>query len=296
MAEAPTKDGFYGRVETGEAPVEFAETPALYTNVLCAVDGSPGGFSAVEQAARLTGPGGHITLLAVTSFRSAGASRSPAIGPLRAKEILDGAQQIAEDASVRTTVEVDPAAPPAEVILDWASDYDLLAMGAPTTPWPAAMFAGGPTAGAVSALFTPLLAARPLSGTDTWGGGPILVASDGLDGSDRLVELAARLGRAQDADVHLLHAASHRSHRRSDRIAEQGRALERALGASSSVRIESGSARVAIAEAARDVNAHLIVMSSRRLHGARAIGSVSRRIVHKADSSVLLVPPDHLRA
>ena len=116
----------------------------------------------------------------------------------------------------------------------------------------------------------------------------------GSKGSDRLVELAAQLGREQDADVHLLHASSHHSHRRSDRIAEQGRALERAFGASSGVRIASGSARVAIAEAAREIQAHLIVMSSRRLHGPRAIGSVSRRIVHKADSSVLLVPPDQL--
>jgi nucleotide-binding universal stress UspA family protein len=287
MAESSVADSSQRHVAAGEAP-------ALYQNVLCAVDGSPGGFSAVQQAARLTGSDGHITLLAVTSYRSAGASRSPEIGPLQAKEILDRAQQIAEDASVRTTVEVDPAAPPGEVILEWASDYDLLAMGAPTTPWPAAMFGGGPTASAAGTLFTPLLAARPPASSDTWGEGPILVASDGLEGSDRLVELAARLGRSQNAHVHLLHAASHGSRRRSDRVAEQGRSLESKLGASSSVRIEPGSARVAIAEAARDVNAHLIVMSSRRLHGPRAIGSVSRRIVHKAESSVLLVPPDHL--
>ncbi len=297
MADVLFSDSSDPPTGSRESGVGLTESAPLFTDVLCAVDGSPGGFSAVEQAARLTGPGGHITLLAVTSFRSAGASRSPAIGPLRAKEILDQAQRIAADASVRTTVAVDPAAPPAEVILEWAAEHDLLAMGAPSTPWPAGMFGGGPTASAVGTLSTPLLAARPLSSpesADTWGEGPILVASDGLDGSDRLVELAARLGRAQDADVHLLHATAHGSRRRSDRIAEQGRALERTLGASSSVRIESGSARVAIAEAARDVSAHLIVMSSRRLHGPRAIGSVSRRIVHRADSSVLLVPPDHL--
>src|SRR5665811_1285314 len=102
------------------------------------------------------------------------------------------------------TIEVVPVAPPAEVILEWAAEHDLLAMGAPSTPWPAGMFAGGPTASAVSALHTPLLAARPLPGADTWGEGPILVASDGLEGSDRLVELGAQLGRAQDVDVHLL--------------------------------------------------------------------------------------------
>jgi nucleotide-binding universal stress UspA family protein len=296
MAETSATDVSRNTPPSGDPAVEAAEPAALFTDVLCAIDGSPGGFAAVEQAARLTGPEGHITLLLVTSFRSAGATRSPEIGPLLAKEILDRAVAIAERASVRTTVEVDPAAPPAEVILEWAAEHDLLAMGAPSTPWPAGMFAGGPTASAVDALRTPLLAARPLSSEGTWGDGAILVASDGLDGSEQLVELAARLGNAQDADVHLLHAATLRSRGRHERIAEQGRALELALSGSSSVRIESGSARTAIAEVARDVQAHLIVMSSRRRHGPRAIGSVSRHTVHKADSSVLLVPPDHLHA
>jgi nucleotide-binding universal stress UspA family protein len=294
MAETTATDVSSDAIRSGDRATGTAEAAPLFTDVLCAIDGSPGGFAAVEQAARLTGPGGRITLLLVTSFRSAGASRSPEIGPLRAKEILDRAGAIAEQASVRTTIEVDPAAPPAEVILEWAAEHDLLAMGAPSTPWPAGIFAGGPTASAVDTLRTPLLAARPLSSDGTWGEGAILVASDGLDGSEQLVELAARLGKAQDADVHLLHATTLRSHKRRERIAEQGRTLELALGGSSSVRIESGSARAAIAQAAHDVQAHLIVMSSRRLHGPRAIGSVSRHTVHKAESSVLLIPPSHL--
>jgi nucleotide-binding universal stress UspA family protein len=294
MAETSATDVSRKATQSAAPADGDAETAALFTDALCAIDGSPGGFAAVEQAARLTGPGGHITLLVVTSFRSAGASRSPEIGPLRAKEILDRAEAIAEQASVRTTIEVDPAAPPAEVILEWAGEHDLLAMGAPSTPWPAGLFAGGPTASAVDALRTPLLAARPPASEQTWGEGAILVASDGLDGSEQLVELAARLGKAQAAAVHLLHATTLRSHRRRERIAEQGRVLEQALGGASSVRIESGSARAAIAQAARDVQAHLIVMSSRRLHGPRAIGSVSRHTVHKADSSVLLIPPNHL--
>jgi nucleotide-binding universal stress UspA family protein len=261
----------------------------LFNDVLCAVDGSPGGYSAVEQAAQLAGPDGQITLLAVTSFRSAGASRSPAIGPLRAKEIIDRAMQIADDVGVPTTVAVDPAAPPAEVILEWAAEHDLLAMGAPTTPWPAALFGGGPTASAVATLDTPLLAARPLpAGT----AGPIVVASDGLPGSDRLVEWAAELARAQQAELHLLHAEGRVSHRRRHRIASQRETLERSLGDSSSFRIEAGAARSVIAEGARDAQARLIVMGSRRLHGPRAIGSVSRRVVHHAESSVLLIPPD----
>jgi nucleotide-binding universal stress UspA family protein len=280
--------------ETHQAE-ETGASPAVFTNVLCAVDGSPGGYAAVEQAAALTGPDGHMTLLAVTSFRSAGAARSPAIAPVRMKEILDRAVQITEDACVSTSVEVDPAAPPAEVILEWAAEHDLLAMGAPTTPWPAGMFGGGPTAAAVGSLVTPLLAARSFPIVDA-SRGPILVASDGLEGSDQLVEFAARLARSRGASVQLVHAGGHRSRKRRDRIAEQTRALERAFGDSSNATIESGSARTVIADTARTLDAHLVVMSSRRLHGLIAIGSVSRHVVHKAACSVLLVPHEHLHA
>jgi nucleotide-binding universal stress UspA family protein len=274
---------------------ETGASPAVFTDVLCAVDGSPGGYAAVAQAAALTGPDGHMTLLAVTSFRSAGAARSPAIGPLRMKEILDRAVQITEDACVSTSVEVDPASPPAEVIIEWAAEHDLLAMGAPTTPWPAGMFGGGPTAAAVGSLVTPLLAARSLASADA-SRGPILVASDGLEGSDQLVEFAARLGRSRGASVQLVHAGGHRSRKRRERIAEQTRALERAFGDSSSATIESGSARTVIADIARALDAHLVVMSPRRLHGPIAIGSVSRHVVHKAACSVLLVPHERLQA
>lgn len=280
--------------ETHQAEATGA-SPAVFTDILCAVDGSPGGYAAVEQAAALTGPDGHVTLLAVTSFRSAGAARSPAIAPVRMKEILDRAVQITEDACVSTSVEVDPAAPPAEVILEWAAEHDLLAMGAPTTPWPAGLFGGGPTAAAVGSLVTPLLAARSFPSADA-SRGPILVASDGLEGSDQLVEFAARLARSRGVSVQLVHAGGHRSRKRRDRIAEQTRALEGAFGDSSNATIESGSARTVIADTARALDAHLVVMSSRRLHGPIAIGSVSRHVVHKAGCSVLLVPHEHLQA
>lgn len=281
--------------ETHQAE-ETGASPAVFTDVLCAVDGSPGGYAAVEQAAALTGPDGHMTLLAVTSFRSAGAARSPAIGPLRMKEILDRAVQITEDACVSTSVEVDPASPPAEVIIEWAAEHDLLAMGAPTTPWPAGMFGGGPTAAAVGSLVTPLLAARSFPSAADASRGPILVASDGLEGSGQLVEFAARLGRSRGASVQLVHAGAHRSRKRRERIAEQTRALERAFGGSSNATISSGSARTVIADTARALDAHLVVMSSRRLHGPIAIGSVSRHVVHKAACSVLLVPHERLQA
>ncbi len=72
------------------------------------------------------------------------------------------------------------------------------------------MIGGGPMAAAVGSLTTPLLAVRSLPDIDA-DRGPILVASDGLEGSDRLVQFATRLSRSRGASVHLLHVASNRS-------------------------------------------------------------------------------------
>jgi nucleotide-binding universal stress UspA family protein len=264
----------------------------MFADVLCAVDGTPESLAAVEQAAILAGPNGHLTLLAVTSFRSEGAHRSPAIGPARAKRILDRAVEIAHEAQVPSTVEVDPATPPSEVILDWAAERDLLAIGAPATSWFGGMFMGGVAAAAEDSFTMPLLVARSISKA-RHSGRRILVASDGLDGSDELVELAGRLARRQGAEVILLHATGPGSSARRQRIDEQARRLQLAVDGAE-VRLQAGSARTVIVEVAAAVEASLVVMSSRRLKGLRAIGSVSRRVVHQGHCPVLLVPPERL--
>src|SRR5271165_7398082 len=173
---------------------------AAFADILCAVDGSPESFAAVEQAAGLAGRGGHLTLLEVTSYDFQGANRGPAVGPLQAKRTLDRAAELAREAGVSATVEVDPESPPAQVVLDWAAERDLLAIGAPTTSWFRGMFTSGVAVSAEGSFSTPLLIARLAREVPT-ADRHILVASDGQEGSDQLVELAAGLARAQGADV-----------------------------------------------------------------------------------------------
>src|SRR5437870_11327683 len=131
--------------ETESIQTEGRATTAdqSFANILCAISGREGGFAAVEQAATLTGTQGHLTFLAVTSFRSGGAHRGPAIGPARAAGILERAEAIAREAGVPYTSEVDPGTPPARVILDWSARYDLLAIGAPASSWPARLLSVG---------------------------------------------------------------------------------------------------------------------------------------------------------
>jgi nucleotide-binding universal stress UspA family protein len=265
----------------------------VFASILCAVDGTRGSSAAVKQAATLAGPRGHLTLLAVTAVTGSGAYRSAAISPARAKRLLDHAAGIADEAGVPSTLVVDPASPPSQVILDRAAHHDLLAMGAPATSWLGGMFIGGVAVAALGSFTTPLLAARS---TPTGHDFPnsIAVASDGLDGSDHLVDLAARLAHPRGANVTLVHVLEDESRARPRRIDEQARRLELAVPGRIELRVQAGAARAVIVEVAKSVNASLVVMGSRRLDGLRALGSVSRRVVHEVYCSVLLLPPEHL--
>jgi nucleotide-binding universal stress UspA family protein len=55
------------------------------------------------------------------------------------------------------------------------------------------------------------------------------------------------------------------------------------------MRIEQGSPHRRIVEVANGVGASLIVIGSRGRSGLAALGSVSERVVHHADCSVLIV-------
>jgi nucleotide-binding universal stress UspA family protein len=281
-----SQDGMAGAAGAGSA-AEFAD-------ILCAVDGKQGGFLAVEQAAALAGAQGHLTLLVVTSFRNEGEYRSPAIGPAEATHILERATGIAREAGVPATVEADPATPPAQVILDWSARHNLLALGAPATSWLAGMFIASVGDTTLGSFITPMLVARAAP-AEGHVGDRVVVATDGREGSDQLVDLGQRLAQARGASTMLLHATGYESHARRERVEEQGRRLELTAPGMSEVRVERGHAHDVIVAAAESVGASLVVMGSRRLDGLRAIGSVSRRVVHEAQCSVLIVPPEHLR-
>jgi nucleotide-binding universal stress UspA family protein len=273
------------------AAVALLDDQQLFADVLCAVDGTPESLLAVEQAAWLAGPGAHLTVLVVTAHRHEADRRSPAIGPAATKRILDSAAERAERAGAHVALEVDPAGPPAQVVLEWAAGRSMLAIGAPSTSWFSGLFSGGVAVHAESTLPTPMLIARATAPRD--GERPrMLLASDGMAGSDELVDLGGRLARAREAHVTLLHAAGGHLAARSRRLDAQHARLEQVLPWGAEVRVQHGAARTVIVECAGELHTALIVMSSRRLHGVRAVGSVSRRVVHQGHCSVLLVPPE----
>jgi nucleotide-binding universal stress UspA family protein len=278
----------------GSAPAhEGSDTrgsASVFTNILCAVDGTRASTAAVEMAAALAGPDGHLTLLAVTAESGSGANRTAAISPGRVDLVLSNAKRIANDAGVPSSTVVDPGGPPVEVIIERAFGHDLLAMGAPATSWLAGMLIGGVATTALSKFTTPVLFARR-SSTGSLRGRQILVASDGEEGSDQIVDLAGRLGQSQGAQVTLVNALGDESKMNPRAIQAQARALQLALANAGEPRIEPGKARDVILDAAKHTEAALVVLGSRRLHGLHAFGTVSRRVVHDAQCSVLVIPP-----
>ncbi|HEV2980356.1 MAG TPA: universal stress protein [Solirubrobacteraceae bacterium] len=283
-------------IQSRAVPVGAA---AMFPDVLCAIDGKEGGFNAVEHSAALAAPQGRLTFLAVTSYRSGGAHRPPAIGPLAAAGILERAEGIARDAGLPWESEVDPGSPPARVILDWSARYDLLALGAPASSWPSRMLSVGVGNKALEAFTTSLLVARPLEGDERFGD-RIVVASDATESSHGLVDFTARLAKTLGSHVTLVHALGRESPIKRGRPREQERTLQeqeqrlertQPSGTSEAI-LEQGRTADVIKSAAAAAHASLVVMGSRSADSMRAMGRVSRRVAHQARCSVLLVPPD----
>ncbi len=272
-----------------EQSPENDSAPAVFTNILCAVDGTRASTAAVRMAVCLAGPTGRLTLLAVTAQSGAGRYATAAISPGRVTQVLNRAKRLAEAAGVPTTTIADPGGPPVKIILARASGHDLLAIGAPATSWIGGMLISGVAAASLSLLTTPALFVRA-SFTGSLGGREILVASDGQDGSDEIVELAGRLGLSQHAPVTLIHALGPESRARPHRIEAQARTLALMLPGGADTHVEPGKAGQVILAAAKRSKPAITVIGSRGLGGVLALGSVSRRVVHGAPCAVLLVP------
>src|SRR5471032_3028294 len=95
--------------------------PAVFTNILCAVDGTRASTAAVRMAVCLAGPTGRLTLLAVTAQSGSGRYATAAISPGRVTQVLNRAKRLAEVAGVATATIADPGGPPVKIILERAS-------------------------------------------------------------------------------------------------------------------------------------------------------------------------------
>jgi nucleotide-binding universal stress UspA family protein len=142
---------------------------------------------------------------------------------------------------------------------------------------------GGAATTAAHALPASLLIARRAPAHDRFGE-HIMVASDGLERSDDLVDFAAGLAQEHDSSLTLLHVIHGESSHHPTRIAAQVRRVTGALGERARVRIEPGRASGLIVKTAAAERCSLIIVSSRRVGGIRALGSVSERESRRRES------------
>lgn len=251
----------------------------IFGKILCGVDSRPEGVEALLQANRLREPGGSVdvvTALELASAAEAGWGASVAANQLEleAQGAADAARVAVPDARCRV---VQGRAD--QVLLAEAESVGatLLAVGTHEISRPVGIAIGSvATAVLHSAPCSVLIARRRPGGEE-----PPRRIVVGLDGSDESVLAAAvafRLGARFEVEVRPVAARGGKSFD-----------LAKVNTVATGVWVEEGAPVDALVRGSGEED--LLVVGSRGLHGARALGSVSERVAHKAPCSVLVVRP-----
>ena len=248
-----------------------------FASIVCAVDGSRGAESAIEQALTLAAPDAQLMFLA----------RAGLGGVARPPQALEPAIRLAVAAGMSTETLIRRADEVAGAILHVAGDHDLLVLGASGEDRRAGHRLGRVAIAALRHAPVPVLLARP-ERAGTVFPRDILLATDGSPAMRSAIDVTAALARRHDARVLLLHA-DHSGRAVRHELAEETVRLLEATGHEPVVVQLGGRPPERIAELAAELPVSLIVMGSRMLTGLRALGSVSARAGMTAPCSVLVV-------
>jgi nucleotide-binding universal stress UspA family protein len=278
-----------GSPEASHSLSSHATSPAVFSDVLCAIDASRTSLRAVSRACELLAPDARMTVLVCTHETGAGAWASADVSAARARRALTRAAEMARQAGLRGETVLDPDGPPIDRVLERAASHPLLALGAPVMPRGAGLWVGGVALHAVHHLPSSLLIARerPLA-----AGAHILLALDGTDDAPGLPMIAAYAARRLKRGVVVVHAVGVESRSQPHHLEAQRDRLAGLLGVAPEMVIEAKRPAEAILAVARERQTSLIIMGSRRIGGVRALSSVSERVAHRARCSVLVIRPE----
>jgi nucleotide-binding universal stress UspA family protein len=261
--------------------VDVEQGRGILDNVLVGVDSRPEGLEALRQADRLREPGGSIavvTALELAAAAETGWAASAAAGQLEleAAAALESAKGILPGASSRI---VEGRAD--QVLLAEAESIGatLVAVGTHEISRPVGIAIGSVATTVLHSAPCSVLVARQRQAHEELPRS-IVVGIDGSEESVLAAAVAFRLGERFGVEVWPIAA---RGGKEFD--------LARVNTIATNVLVEEGAPVDALVAGA--TRADLIVIGSRGLHGARALGSVSERVAHKAPCSVLVVrrPP-----
>ncbi|HYN90595.1 MAG TPA: universal stress protein [Thermoleophilaceae bacterium] len=265
------------------------EVPPPFGRIICGIDGSRSSNVAAEQAIALSGPSTALVFVCVREARGAGATRQATISAERADTALEEAVEAAREAGIDAAAEIIPGHDPRTLLLEEASRSDLLVVASHGGLRAGGIALGSTASAAVHRAAVPVLVARrPPDGIVFPES--ILVATDGSPDAERAVELTARIGHRHRATVYLL-SVDPGPHGNPSRIAVDAVDLTVALGMEPTVLRTTGHADERILEAAASERVALVAVGSGGLSGARALGSVSERVAHRAPCSVLVARP-----
>jgi nucleotide-binding universal stress UspA family protein len=249
----------------------------ILDRILCGVDSSPEGIEALRQANRLREPGGSVGVVTALELASAaeagwGASIAADQLELEAQAGADAARAAVPDAGCRV---VQGRAD--QVLLAEADSIGatLLAVGTHEISRPVGIAIGSvATAVLHSAPCSVLIARRRPAGEQL----PrrIVVGVDGSDESALAAAVAFGVGERFGVEVRPIAARG-----------GKGFDLARVNMIARGVWVEDRAQVDALVAGVEATD--LLVVGSRSLHGARALGSVSERVAHKAPCSVLVV-------
>jgi nucleotide-binding universal stress UspA family protein len=251
----------------------------MFERVVCGVDGSPESLVAVDQAACLVDPMGQLVLAAVAEASlavHAGWAATPAYDQIlaEARTALHVAHEVAPGAE-----DFFLEGSPGESLLDTArrEAADLLAVGTHGTPRAIGILLGSVATLMVHEAPCSVLVAREPADQHSFPRS-ICIGVDGSACSAQAATAARVLRERVGAALTFIGACGGKN-----------LDLQAVRAVAPDTHIDHRPPVEALVARAAETDADLLVVGSRGLHGAAALGSVSERVAHQAACSVLVV-------
>jgi len=259
----------------------------VFTNILCAIDGSRGSRAAIHQAICLCGSGAKLRFVAVHPEVGSGSSAQADVSALHARAVLDEAASIAREGELKTSVSLLRGAESSDQLLAEAAEHDLLVAGCRGGSRPGGMKLDSTVAQLAQHAEVPLLVARRTIDADNFPRS-LLLATDGSDGSLAPARVATRLAKARGSALRLVYVPDGRRAERYREVLKQQALIELVTGNSPKIAEDAGHVADRICDEAKGYRASMVVIGRRGLGDDKTLGSVSERVLHRAQCSVLV--------
>lgn len=260
----------------------------VFTRVVCGVDGSEEAYEAVRQVARLAPGLAQVTVSSIWNTGSPVAlgwappvSQAPTLTRDRSEAAVAEARALLPDGLAVQTAVIEGPPAPTMVVEARRRDATLVAVGGNAEGRLSGVLLGSVATQLLHLSPCPVLVARPQV-DPTAVARTIVVATDGSFEANRAVAVGEALAGRIKADLEAVVVADDDGDPDPGWI-ESG--LRRPGGRDIRLRRLEGPPVAVLASLRPD----LLILGSRGLRGLRSLGSVSERVAHASDASVLVV-------